>query len=115
MDGSSLVYNTESNYYGVESFRTYFCCDSTIEFVRITVIPSSRRPYLDVVVSNASNPRSLVLRGLSPKRYRVEQSTDLGAWTPVGEFTANTSEVPVRELNDDGPEARFFRAVEVLP
>jgi hypothetical protein len=57
----------------------------------------------------------LVLRGLAPKRYRVEQSSDLGTWTPLGEFTANYSEVPVQDLALADATARFYRAVELLP
>lgn len=115
LEPSGVSYLPRPNTYGLEELTQVACCDELFTICSVYIHPSPNRPYLAVIDNDQPRPRSVVLRGLSPKRYRVEQSTDLGAWTPVGEFTANTSEVPVRELNDDGPEARFFRAVEVLP
>jgi hypothetical protein len=70
---------------------------------------------LDVATKGSNTAHLLVLRGLAPKRYRVEQSSDLGTWTPLGEFTANYSEVPVQDLALADATARFYQAVELLP
>ena len=78
-----------------------------------TVLPSPKRPYLALNPADATKPGQLVLRGLAPKRYRVEKSADLAAWQPVGEFVANYSEVPVQELAPAKAEPQFFRAVDL--
>jgi len=53
-----------------------------VEFV---VTPSPRRPFLDFALTN-SRP-SLTLRGLPPRSYRIEGSTNLGGWTRLGELS----------------------------
>jgi hypothetical protein len=113
--GDDWVYRPNPFSYGIEEIGSGFCCKNDIVYATFEISPSPRRPYLDIVIPDADGPHSILLRGLSPKRCRIEQSGDLGAWTPVGECTANTSEVPVRELTDDGPEDWFFRAAAVLP
>lgn len=108
------VYVPKVNQYGEELFRMDFCCTEAV-LAKVTILPSSRRPYLAVTGERSSQSGSLVLRGLAPRRYRVEQSADLVAWTPVGEFTANYSEVPVQDLALADAESRFYRAVELSP
>ncbi len=113
-----LFYRHAPNSYGYVGFS--FSRDHCgrlwpFTYLGFTVLPSPRRPYLAVVNDTPPNSRKLVLRGLAPKRYRVEQSENLSAWEPVGEFTANFSEVPVQDLSPLSATARFFRAVDVSP
>jgi len=53
--------------------------------VDFIVTPSSRRPFLDFALTN-SRP-SLTLRGLPPRSYRIEGSTNLTGWTRLGELS----------------------------
>lgn len=105
-DGRRLVYVPESNRYG--DF-------ARLGIINVHVLPSPKRPYLELVRPLETSARRLVLRGLAPKRYRVEQSENLSDWEPVGEFTGNYSEVPVQDLSPLAATARFYRAVEVVP
>lgn len=50
----------------------------------VMITPSPRRPFLDISGTNATP--SITLRGLPPARYRLEGSTDLAAWNPLGEL-----------------------------
>ena len=113
--GENMVYRPDPFTYGVEDVWGTFCCGNSAVYARFEIAPSHRRPYLDVVAESSNTAHSLVLRGLAPKRYRVDQSDDLVAWTPVGEFTANYSEVPVHDLALADAKSRFYRAVELLP
>lgn len=115
VEQSGVSYRPRPNTYGLEELTQVACCDELFTICSVNIHPSPKRPYLAVIDNDQPRPQSLVLRGLAPRRYRVEQSADLAAWTTVGEFTANTSEVPVRELSADRPDAQFFRAVEVAP
>lgn len=105
-EGRRLVYVPESNRYG--DF-------ARLGIMNVQVLPSPKRPYLELVPRLETSARRLVLRGLAPKRYRVEQSENLTDWEPVGEFTANYSEVPVEDLSPLSATARFYRAVELAP
>jgi hypothetical protein len=113
--GETMVYRPNPFAYGVEDVWGGFCCGRSLVYARFEIAPSPRRPYLDVATKGSNTAHLLVLRGLAPKRYRVEQSSDLGTWTPLGEFTANYSEVPVQDLALADATARFYQAVELLP
>jgi hypothetical protein len=52
-------------------------------FLRVT--PSPRRPFLDFTLTN-SRP-ALTMRGLPPRRYGIEGSTNLAGWTRLGELS----------------------------
>ncbi len=56
------------------------------QLVAVEVTPSPRRPFLDFALTN-SRP-SLTLRGLPPRSYRIEGSTNLNGWTRLGELSA---------------------------
>ncbi len=56
-----------------------------VGFLYFRVTPSPRRPFLDFAVTN-SWP-SLTLRGLPPRSYRIEGSTNLTGWTRLGELS----------------------------
>ena len=63
-----------------------FCFDGRrSQLVAVEVIPSPRRPFLDFALTN-SRP-SLTLRGLPPRSYRIEGSTNLTGWTRLGELS----------------------------
>jgi hypothetical protein len=111
-----LYYRHAPNTYGsVEFWKFVWLCDIPVglPILSFTVLPSPKRPYLALNPADATKPGQLVLRGLAPKRYRVEKSADLSAWQPVGEFVANYSEVPVQALAPNATEVQFFRAVEL--
>lgn len=110
--GGAITYTPNSNSYGEEAFFG-FCCDLPVRVSTVTIEPSPMRPYLAVTAGEGSVQHHLVLRGLAPRRYRVEQSENLSAWEPVGEFTASFSEVPVQDLSLASTAARFYRAVEL--
>lgn len=115
---SRLFYRHAPNSYGYVNFViTGLHCDTPfvvqMAILSYTVLPSPKRPCLALNPGSASTPAELVLRGLAPKRYRVEKSADLSAWQPVGEFVANYSEVPVQALAPNATEVQFFRAVEL--
>ncbi len=62
-------------------------CTSPPRFglIYVFVSPSPRRPFLDF--SRSNSVPALTLRGLPPTRYRLESSTNLHAWTPLGDLT----------------------------
>ena len=112
-----LFYRHRANSYGDVYFNTWFthCTGWPVVFTYLgfEARPSPKRPYLALDPADSTKPGQLVLRGLAPKRYRVEKSADLAAWQPVGEFVANYSEVPVQALAPNATEVQFFRAVEL--
>lgn len=113
-----LFYRHAPNSYGHVGFsfsRDYCGRPWPFTYLGFTVLPSPRRPYLAVENDTPPDSRKLVLRGLAPTRYRVEQSENLTTWEPVGEFTANYGEVPVQDLSPLSATARFYRAVELAP
>ncbi len=55
------------------------------QLVNFVILPSPRRPFLDFALTN-SRP-SLTLRGLPPRSYRIEGSTNLTGWTRLGELS----------------------------
>ena len=74
---------------------------------------------INALVNFVSNPvERFVLVGIRRRAFAKSASAHFAAGcgrAPVGEFTANTSEVPVRELSEDRPNAQFFRTVQVDP
>jgi len=73
---------------GISGTLPWFPGSGTPEYylwLEIVAIPSPRRPFLDFALAN-SRP-SLTLRGLPPRSYRIEGSTNLTGWTRLGELS----------------------------
>ena len=82
-----------------------------VEFV---VTPSPRRPFLDFALTN-SRP-SLTLRGLPPRSYRIEGSTNLAGWTRLGELSmGEDGNAPVPEAWLATNATQFVRFVPLPP
>lgn len=82
--------------------------------VKLTVTPSPRRPFLDFALTN-SRP-SLTLRGLPPRSYRIEGSTNLAGWTRLGELSmGEDGNAPVPDAWLATNATQFVRFVPLPP
>jgi hypothetical protein len=78
------------------------------------VTPSPRRPFLDFALTN-SRP-SLTLRGLPPRSYRIEGSTNLAGWTRLGELSmGEDGNAPVPDAWLATNATQFVRFVPLPP
>ena len=78
--------------------------------IRLRVTPSPRRPFLDVARTN-SRP-ALTMRGLPPRRYGIEGSTNLAGWTRLGELSlGEDGNAPVPDAWLDANATQFVRFV----
>ena len=81
-----------------------------VGFLYFRVTPSPRRPFLDVARTN-SRP-ALTMRGLPPRRYGIEGSTNLTGWTRLGELSlGEDGNAPVPDAWLDTNATQFVRFV----
>ena len=82
--------------------------------VVVIAATSNQPPHFDPPTRDADGHVSLVLRGNTGSRYRIESSSGLGPWTTMSEWVADPAGLVIPITPDAATPVRFYRAV-LLP